>query len=576
MDIGHERLVKLVERMLSGEIVLPDIQRDFVWAGSKVPRLLDSLYREWPVGSVLLWQTTLEVPVKSAAIVQDTPVGTRPAILLDGQQRMTTLARVMSPERVPAGQRAPDIRFHPGLREFRTANAIQAKDPAWLRVSAILREGAQFRELLKPLEMDEDEQDAWYEVISDVAKKVRDYRLPVQTVTIDDYEPVAEIFNRVNTGGQPLSKGDLIMGTVAARWPGSPAKDGRPAVKGGRQYIEDFESELARRSWPVNREVLLRVMSVLAVKSPNHIRLLELTRTEDWRGAWEQTVTAVQHAVGFFKNDAKIPAKSLLPTEYVLLLPAIFLHATGGDFASPRDREMLVRWVLLAGAFGHYSGSLETRLAADVSIWREHPAGQALALLIEMAQQPRTPDTALGAQDLLGKTRRSPLLKLLQIAAVAQGAKSWWSHRSITHDPDHQGAAIEVHHVFPKNWLKKNALDAHPELDTLANLAFLSRHDNIRISDGDPTEYLAAADPFELSSQWIPLDPDLWKVSNFTEFCAERRRLLADGLNRLLGLTRPIASQEPLDADEAPEPEVGAWGEPFGAAAVFVRGSADG
>ena len=80
MDIGHERLIKLVERLLAGEIVLPDIQRDFVWSGSKIPRLLDSLYREWPVGSILLWHTTLDVPIKSAAVVQGVPVGVRPSI----------------------------------------------------------------------------------------------------------------------------------------------------------------------------------------------------------------------------------------------------------------------------------------------------------------------------------------------------------------------------------------------------------------------------------------------------------------------------------------------------------------
>ena len=149
MDIGHERLVTLVERLLNGEIVLPDIQRDFVWSGSKIPRLLDSLYMEWPVGSILLWHTTLDVPIKTAAVVQGVPVGVRPAILLDGQQRMTTLARVMAPNQVPDGQRAPDIRFHPGRREFKTANAVQAKDPMWLSVSEILKSGAQFRELLK-------------------------------------------------------------------------------------------------------------------------------------------------------------------------------------------------------------------------------------------------------------------------------------------------------------------------------------------------------------------------------------------------------------------------------------------
>ena len=193
----------------------------------------------------------------------------------------------------------------------------------------------------------------------------------MQTVTIDDYETVAEIFNRVNTGGRPLSKGDLIMGVMAARWPGAPAKDGEPPVEGGRQRIEAFEDEVKAKSWPLNREVLLRVTSVLTRESPNHIRLLDLHAAKEWESGWEKTVEAVNHALGFLRSDAGVPVRSLLPTEYVLLVPAVFLQGAGGAFASPEEREQLRRWVFLASAFGHYSGSVETTLGADVKAVRE-------------------------------------------------------------------------------------------------------------------------------------------------------------------------------------------------------------
>src|SRR6185437_6450995 len=85
-------------------------------AGSQIPRLLDSLDKQWPVGSVLLWRTSLDIPTKTAAVVQGKPSGIRPAILLDGQQRLSTLARVMAPDQVPAGQKPTDVRFHPGRR----------------------------------------------------------------------------------------------------------------------------------------------------------------------------------------------------------------------------------------------------------------------------------------------------------------------------------------------------------------------------------------------------------------------------------------------------------------------------
>ncbi len=57
MELGHEPLYRLVEKLLTGEIVLPDIQREYVWTGFQIPRLLDSLNMQWPVGSVLLWRT---------------------------------------------------------------------------------------------------------------------------------------------------------------------------------------------------------------------------------------------------------------------------------------------------------------------------------------------------------------------------------------------------------------------------------------------------------------------------------------------------------------------------------------
>jgi hypothetical protein len=550
LELGHEPLYRLVEKLLAGEIVLPDIQREYVWSGSQIPRLLDSLNQQWPIGSVLLWRTTLDIPTKMAAVIQAEPTGVRPAILLDGQQRLSTLARVMAPAQVPPGERAADVRFHPGTREFRNANAVQKKDPRWISVSAILAAGAQFRELIKPLGLDQEEEDAWTDAISGVAKRIREYLVPVQTVDVDDYETVAEIFNRVNTGGTRLSKGDLVMGSMAARW------------QGGRQVIEDFEADLRAKGWGLNREVLLRIMSVIALGSPNHIRLVELKEEASWIKAWGSAQHAVLDAVSFLRDDVRILSRSLLPTEYVALLPSVFLHDRKGIF-EPGEADRLARWLLVACAFGHYSGSLETTLAADISILRTTglTASEVLSALIRAAQEPRSLEAQITAEDLRGRTRKSPLLRLLQLRATQQGAQSWASNRAITWDPNHNGLAVEVHHIFPKAWMRKCNSDRHAELDTIANFAFLSKWDNIRISDCDPAKYLAEADPEVLGAQWIPLEETLWSAGRFDDFCAARRELLAAALNQMLGLNQVADSVEPLGADEVPEPEVGAWAE---------------
>jgi hypothetical protein len=98
----------------------------------------------------------------------------------------------------------------------------------------------------------------------------------------------------------------------------------------------------------------------------------------------------------------------------------------------------------------------------------------------------------------------------------------------------------------------------------LANFAFLSKWDNIRIGAEDPASYLAKADEGALRAQWIPIDRDLWKAERFEDFCAKRRELLAGALNDMLGLTSAPDELEPLDAEEVPELEAGAWSDDSG------------
>jgi hypothetical protein len=109
--------------------------------------------------------------------------------------------------------------------------------------------------------------------------------------------------------------------------------------------------------------------------------------------------------------------------------------------------------------------------------------------------------------------------------------------------------------------MKKQGMTTHPELDTLSNFAFLSKWDNIRISDEDPATYLAKADASVLAAQWIPLDGELWSADRFEDFCAARRELMAEALNEMLRLDQSAGEGEPLDIDETPEAEIGAWAE---------------
>src|SRR5713226_7455559 len=110
-DISVRELIDMVKR---GDLRLPELQRQYVWTASRVRDLLDSLYRGYPSGTILVWETDEEVPEKSFAVEQGTSSFAAKKLLLDGQQRLTSLAAVLSgqPVKVKDRVRPIDIAFN--------------------------------------------------------------------------------------------------------------------------------------------------------------------------------------------------------------------------------------------------------------------------------------------------------------------------------------------------------------------------------------------------------------------------------------------------------------------------------
>lgn len=158
MGLANQKIISQVEDLLQGRVVIPSIQRDFVWMRPDVRDLFDSLYRGYPVGALLLWKTDLTVPFKTAAVVQTDKSAHHPLYLLDGQQRLTSLAWVYRPESKADG-RLIDLRFDVRTEEFVNPSAVQGKDPLLIPVSTLLQENVQFYQVLRDAGMSFDDPD---------------------------------------------------------------------------------------------------------------------------------------------------------------------------------------------------------------------------------------------------------------------------------------------------------------------------------------------------------------------------------------------------------------------------------
>ncbi|CAL9373575.1 hypothetical protein [Streptomyces sp. enrichment culture] len=170
-----------------------------------------------------------------------------------------------------------------------------------------------------------------------------------------------------------------------------------------------------------------------------------------------------------------------------------------------------------------------------------------------MASGTRSLDSALHPRDLEQKYSTHPFFKLLYIAALRGMARDWATNIAISDQPMTSGAKIEFHHVFPR--ARVQGAYAKEEWNSLANLAFVTGQTNKMISSRLPTQYMAEVAPERLTEQWIPADPQVRSLDRFPDFLAERRSMLANVLNELLGLPMHEGHGSRPDTDELPVDE---------------------
>jgi hypothetical protein len=522
MGLANEKIISQVEDLLHGKVVIPSIQRDFVWMRPDVRDLFDSLYRGYPVGALLLWKTNLTVPFKTAAVVQTDKSIHQPLYLLDGQQRLTSLAWVYRPESKADG-RLIDLRFDVRTEEFVNPSAVQRKDPLLIPVSTLLQENVQFYQVLLKagVPFDDPNFEAWTRRMQKV-NSIRHHQIAVITYESDDYEEVAELFARLNKGGRRLSKGDLVYSAIAARW------------ADGLDTMDSFHQELRDSNFALNREAVLRLMSLLAGTGAHHIKLIGAEVGEAaLKEAWQHTERALRYAIDFLKGECSIPRSEVLSSPNVTIMPALLLHHRDGKLR-PGEAQLLRRWVYTAMAFSHYSLQVEGKLDAEARLVKSREGEGLFAELLRRASGTRSLDSALHPRDLEQKYSTHPFFKLLYIAALRGTARDWATNIAISDQPMNSGATIEFHHVFPR--ARVQGTYAKEEWNSLANLAFITGQTNKMISSRLPAQYMTEIAAERLAEQWIPQEPELWSLDRFPDFLAARRRLLANVLNELLGL----------------------------------------
>ncbi|HWN71783.1 MAG TPA: DUF262 domain-containing protein [Haliangium sp.] len=362
----------LLEDVHAGRIRVPRFQRALKWKRNHVDLLLDSIYRGYPIGTLLFWKKPAEAArVQLGPVFIDAPARQDALWVVDGQQRITSLAGVLTG---PYEDVTADHTLFFDLHEQSFQRASKRRRPLshWLPLDRVVDSQA----LLTWLhERGEALDKSAVAAAIQLGKRVREYQVPAYVVETDDDQPLREIFARVNRGGQPLDESDVFQ-----------------ALHGGGEHrpsgLDELADSLRATGFGnIDRDLILK--AVLAVLGKElSLGFKKQLRPDDVPDALARTQAALERVIVFLRKDVGIPHVTLLPYQLPLITLARFFHLHPEP--APRSLGLMARWLWRGAINGrHQGGTVITRRTLRSIVESESDAVQ--NLLRDVGSRPHAP-----------------------------------------------------------------------------------------------------------------------------------------------------------------------------------------
>ena len=504
-----------------GNVALPEFQRGYVWVRDQVRGLVQSLYREYPVGSLLVWTTS----ASTTAVKGEAPADGRIVdLLLDGQQRITSLYGVIrghAPTFFHGDKRAFDgLYFDLRTEVFEFYGPVKMKDdPLWVNVSELFKTGlAPWFGVAAEMQLDAGTQALYLERLNQITS-IGDIDFHIERITGEkDVDEVVEIFNRVNSGGTKLSKGDLALARICGQWPDA------------RSEIRTMTEEWSAAGFNFEVDWLLRCATAIATNQAPFTALKNIEVS-----AFADGLRSANRSIDFLLNIVSsrlgLDHDRVLAGRYAFTALSRFVDQHNGQVDDPVDQGKMLFWYVHSFIWGRYSGSTESILGRDLDALS---TGGMDGLISELERWRGSLEVRPGDFDTA--TIGSRMYPLLYMMSRVGGAQDLISGLELSASMLGSSSKLEVHHIFPKALLYEAGYE-RSEVNAVANYCFLTSSSNKQISASNPAEYLAKIaeqQPEILASQWIPADPALWEISRYPEFLEARRELLSASANSVL------------------------------------------
>lgn len=525
-SVNQHPIETLLSWVKSGEIAIPEIQRPFVWKSSKVRDLIDSLYKGYPIGYIISWRNH-NVKLKDGSLSEGKK------ILIDGQQRITALRAAILDEYIvdkDYKRRKINIAFNPISERFEVQSAAIKKDKTWIPSINTVFDGSvdQFDLLTNYLEKNpEVDRNQVKTAISSLVK------MPLRQIGLIDLAPdldievVTEIFIRINSQGVVLSQADFAMSKIAA----NETYNGQELRKAidyfchlavapeFYQRIKDNDTDFANTDY-------FRAMSWLKNENddlydPSYTDMLRVSFGTEFKRAKLEDLVSLLSGRNFetrtYEEDIAEASFAKLKTgilkfmnetnfkRFVMIIKSagfiqswmirsqnalnfsylLFLSLRSKNYNSALIESYVQRWFVMSVLTGRSSGSFESQFDYDIKQIEARDFGEYLAE-VEAAELGEGFWTVGLPQQLNTSTTTSPLWNVFLASQVKDGDKGFLSKSvKVENMIEHRG---DIHHIFPKDYLKKNGL-TRGMYNQIANYTYMQSEINIKVGNKSPRIY---------------------------------------------------------------------------------------
>ena len=558
-----------------GRIGLPDLQRQFVWKDSKVRDLLDSMLRGFPIGYVILWSAPEDYE-NTKTIGNNEKTFKKPDdLVIDGQQRLTSLLAAIKGLKVKDKnfkERRIRICYNPIESIFEVWTQAFEKDANWISdISEVFKADDAFMlpefrenyieqlnasrerkglELLTRMERSQIER-SLVELL-----KIKDYVIPtLQITTFADEEEVADIFKRVNSGGQKLNENNFIETLIAVYDTSIYDKihafcEASRIPAGGTSYNQIIE---------VSSQHLIRMAVGLGFKRARMryaymlLRGRNLETGETTSEIRESNMKIFSNALDIVLNlnnwhaflnlfaDAGYMNKNFVASTYVVIYGYVLYLMGKFDYGvNPMTlRKLITQWIFMSAITSYYSSSPESTVEKQFADLRDVKTPDDFEEYINKSIETRFTDDFFNVTlpaSLASSSSTSPSWYGYIAAINVLGNPMWLSKSPLAKHlivgSSGTKASVDKHHIFPKEYLSKIGITEDRDRNQIANFTYLDYNTNIEISDNPPAEYVEGfkkklgEDAFRLTCEQNAI-PEGFETMSYFDFIEQRRRLMS-------------------------------------------------